>query len=240
MEQIVKDNLFRVLLAASMLLVLYILLIGIVAYSNKESIFTAISDVTYSLETFNFKTGYGPLLLFFSLFLGGLATYILEFLISLLRHSISGAIYMRQIVRMNNHVIVIGAGRIGSRIAENLRNAGYQVLIIEKDPVVANEIKEQGFKVLVGDGTDEKELKFARIEKAIAVFCVMGQDVNNLIASINARQLNKSCIIISRCNSPKNVPKFKAFGVDDVIMPEIVGADSMFADMRKLLKEKKK
>ncbi len=132
MEEIVKENLLRVLFAASMLLLLYLLLISIIAYSDKENIFSAASEVTYSLETFNFKSNYGPLLLFFSLFLGGLATYILEFTISLLRHSVSGALYMRQIVRMSGHAIIIGAGRIGSRIAENLRNAGYSVLIIEK------------------------------------------------------------------------------------------------------------
>ncbi len=67
----------------------------------------------------------------------------------------------------------------------------------------------------------------------------MGEDVDNLIAAINVRQLNRNCVLISRCNSPKNIAKFKAFGVDLVILPEIVGADTMFSEMRRLLKEKK-
>lgn len=237
MDEEIRENLYRVIIASSVLLLVFLLLVFLVALETDSSFESALGNVIYSLETFNFVSKYGPLVLFFSLFLGGLATYILEFLINVLRKGVGGALYMRQFIRMKDHFIIIGGGRIGTRIAENLYKAGRKFIIIEKDENRAIELKNMKFRVYLGDGTSEKVLKRVGIEKARGVFCCLGEDVSNLVAAINARSMNKDAIIISRCNSPSNASKFKAFGVDYVMLPEIIGADSMFEAMEKAVRK---
>lgn len=234
MEQEIKENLIKVLLTFTTLIIIFLLLVILVAIEVKTDIFSAFSDVISSLETFNFRSSYGPLVLFFSLFLGGLATYILEFTITILRKGVGGVIYMRQFVNTKDHYVILGGGRIGKRIAEDLSNAGQKCIVVEKDENRATELKQMKFKVFIGDGTTEKVLKMVNVGKAKGVFCCFGEDVSNLVAAINVKEINKDVPVISRCNSPSNVPKFKAFGVESIIMPEIVGADTMFNQMKKL------
>jgi voltage-gated potassium channel len=101
------------------------------------------------------------------------------------------------------------------------------VLIIENDDVRAMELKKLGFNVIKENSLDERAFKMANTSKAIGVFAALGQDVDNFIVVLNAKEVNKNIKIITRCNLLKNVNKFKELGADEVVLPEIVGADRM-------------
>jgi hypothetical protein len=90
-----------------------------------------------------------------------------------------------------DHVVVCGLGRLGSRIARTLRDAGYDVVGIEQDAqsgAIAR-CREDGVVVLVGDGTDPAMLRRAGAQRARYLFAVAGDDGRNLDIAIGVREL---------------------------------------------------
>ncbi|MDP8012556.1 MAG: NAD-binding protein [Nanoarchaeota archaeon] len=222
-----KEAFQRLIIALFVMILIFLLLVEIVSNQDRLSAQSSTNDIIFHLETFNFQTDYGFLLLFFSFFVGAFAVYLFEFLVLVTRKEFGGVIFMAQNLTLKNHAIVVGGGRIGSRIASLLRDSGERVLVIEKDETVAEELKRNGFKVLKENALEEKTFKMANVRRAKTVFACLGQDVDNIIVILNARSLNPDVPIISRCNSLKNVGKFRQLGANEVVLPEIVGADRM-------------
>ncbi|MCL4399298.1 NAD-binding protein [Candidatus Parvarchaeota archaeon] len=226
MDQI-KENLQKVIIAASIVLVIFFIVSALTASEQNTSIFAGSAGVITALETFNFKSNFGLFLLFLSLFLGVFSVYLFEFVISVVRDEFGGVIYMAKNIGLRNHYIVCGGGRIGERVAWLLKERGKQVLIIENDESRAMELKRLGFKVLKENSLDEKSFVMANTKRAKMVFAALGQDVDNFIVVLNAKEANKEVKVITRCNSLKNINKFRELGAAEVVLPEIVGADRM-------------
>ncbi len=222
-----KEALQRLIIASLVMILIFSLIIEITSSENHLSLQSSTDLILLDLETFNFRTNFGFLMLFFSFFVGAFAVYLFEFIIMLVKREFGGVIYMAQTISLNKHYIVVGGGRIGSRIAALLKDQGERVIIIENDETVAEELKKNGFKVLKENALEEKTYKMANIKKSKAIFACLGQDVDNIIVILNARSLNPDIPIISRCNSLKNINKFRQLGATEVVLPEIVGADRM-------------
>ena len=222
-----RENGQKLIIAALVLIVIFTIITILISEDERIGFTAAVSTVAVALETFHFDSDFGILLLFFSLFLGVFAVYLLEFLISFIRSEFGGVIYMAKGLRFRNHYIICGGGRIGERVGSLLREKGKKVLVIENDDVRAMELKKLGFNVIKENALDERAFKMANASKAIGVFAALGQDVDNFIVVLNAKEANKNMKVITRCNLLKNVNKFKELGADEVVLPEIVGADRM-------------
>lgn len=223
----VRENAQKATVAFLVLFLISAILTLLISLEQGVSIGTAASSILLALETFNFKSNFGVLLLFFSLFIGVFAVYLLEFLVSFIRNEFGGVVYMAQTIRLRNHYIVCGGGRIGERIASLLRDRHKTTIIVEENETRALELKKLGFKVLKESALEEKTFKMVNAAQAVVVFACLGQDVDNFLVVLNAREANKTAKIFTRCNSMKNVNKFRQLGATDVILPEIVGADRM-------------
>lgn len=217
----------KLIVAAMVLMVIFSLITILISEDEKIGLLVAMSTIAVALETFHFSSHFGILLLFFSLFLGVFAVYLLEFMVTVIRNEFGGVIYMTKGLRFRNHYIICGGGRIGERIGGLLKEKGKKVLVIENDDVRAMELKKLGFTVIKENALDERSFKMANAVKAAGLFAALGQDVDNFIVVLNAKEANKNIRIITRCNLLKNVNKFKELGADEVVLPEIVGADRM-------------
>ena len=222
-----RENGQKLLIAAIVLIAIFFVITILISKDENIGLSAAVSTVGVALETFHFNSDFGILLLFFSLFLGVFAVYLLEFLIAFIRNEFGGVVYMAKGLRFRNHYIVCGGGRIGERVASLLKEKGKKVLIVENDDVRIMELRKLGFNIIKGNALDERTFKMANANKAVGLFAALGQDVDNFIVVLNAKEANKNLKIITRCNMLKNVNKFKELGADEVVLPEIVGADRM-------------
>ncbi len=223
----VKEAGQKVLVSATVLVVVFLLLTLLISTDSKTTFGSAVDTISYALETFHFTLNYGIFLLFLSLFIGVFAVYLFEFLVAVIRKEFGGVIYMAQTIRFRNHYVICGGGRIGERVGSMLKERGEKVLIIEGDETRALELKKLGFRVLKENALDEKSYKMANTNMAKGLFAALGQDVDNFIVVLNAKESNKNLRVITRCNMIKNINKFKELGADEVVLPEIVGADRM-------------
>lgn len=87
-------------------------------------------------------------------------------------------------------IIVMGCGKIGKTIVENLTNEGYDVLAIDKNPDVITEITNVYDTMGVcGNGADCDTLTEAGVESADLFVAVSASDELNLLACFIAKKL---------------------------------------------------
>ncbi len=114
------------------------------------------------------------------------------------------------------YVIVVGAGKVGFYLSRHLLEGGYEVTLIEKDPVRAALVAAQlgSCASLVGDGDEMAFLASSGIERADVLAAVTGDDEDNLIACQLAKRQFHVPRTIARVNNPRNVQLFHKLGVD--------------------------
>jgi voltage-gated potassium channel len=125
-------------------------------------------------------------------------------------------------------VLIAGYGRVGSAAAKELHEMGVPVIVMDKDPVVLENVPPEFTKV-AGDATKESDLRMAGVDKVkvSAILTTYGLDANNLLATVTAKYFRPSITVISRAGSPRNVKKILKVGADVVISPEAEGGKSM-------------
>jgi trk system potassium uptake protein TrkA len=116
-------------------------------------------------------------------------------------------------------VLVIGGGNVGTYIAGELAEAGHDVLIVELDPERVTQAELSGFPDgaawLNADGCEVSELAAAHPETADVVVAVTGDDEDNLVVSLLAKQEFGVPRVVARINNPDNEWLFnETWGVD--------------------------
>jgi len=99
-----------------------------------------------------------------------------------------------------DHVVVVGLGNIGVRVAALVHEAGVPVVCIERDPQARGiaAVRALGLPVLVGDAPLESQLRRARIQYSRALAAVTSDDAANLEAGLEARAVRPEVRIVVR------------------------------------------
>jgi len=127
-------------------------------------------------------------------------------------------------------VIVAGGGSVGKFIAEQLHRAGHEVLLIEKDPTIVRRAMRDGdppgVEWFEADACEVSKLAEAKLDTADVVAAATGDDEDNLVISLLAKQEFGVPRVVARVNNPKNEWMFnEAWGVDvSVSTPHLITA----------------
>ena len=86
--------------------------------------------------------------------------------------------------------LIIGCGRVGSGLANELTLRGHQVTVVDKDPLAIERLGPvfKG-KAIVGFGFDREVLEAAGIQRADGLAAVTASDEANVIAARIARDI---------------------------------------------------
>jgi trk system potassium uptake protein TrkA len=103
-------------------------------------------------------------------------------------------------------VIVVGAGRLGSEMADALSASGRnEVTVIESDRLLADRLKGTSkARVLHGDAADPTVLEVAGALKAEVLVAVTGEDQVNLVVSLLAKRHFDVPKVVARVNDSDN------------------------------------
>jgi trk system potassium uptake protein TrkA len=124
-------------------------------------------------------------------------------------------------------VMIAGAGNVGTFIASDLHAAGHDVLVIEQDPdLVARLRPTLDIEWLAADACEVSSLYAAGMAEADVVVSATGDDEDNLVISLLAKQEFAVPRVVARVNHPKNRWLFsEAWGVDvSVSTPHLLTA----------------
>lgn len=131
------------------------------------------------------------------------------------------------IIKMKDHIIIVGFGRNGLQTTRDLLLLNKKVVVIEKnhDLIIANQYEKVVF--VEGDATEDETLELAGIHKAGALITTLPIDADNLYVVLTARSLHADLQIISRASHESSFKKLITAGASHVVMPEKVGGTHM-------------
>ncbi|MBW8712347.1 MAG: NAD-binding protein, partial [Mycobacterium sp.] len=99
----------------------------------------------------------------------------------LLSRRLSQATSRQKVRHLRNHVVVVGLGSFGIRVASDLKSAGYDVAVIERDDDnrFLSTAAQLDIPVILGDATLRQTLQAARVEEARAIAVLTQDDMVN-------------------------------------------------------------
>ncbi|HEX3333406.1 MAG TPA: TrkA family potassium uptake protein [Acidimicrobiales bacterium] len=124
-------------------------------------------------------------------------------------------------------VAIAGAGSVGTSIASDLHANGHDVLVIEKDPDLVERLRPTiDVNWLAADACEVSSLDAAGLATTDVVVAATGDDEDNLVISLLAKQEFAVPRVVARVNHPKNQWLFtQSWGVDvSVSTPQLMTA----------------
>jgi Trk K+ transport system NAD-binding subunit len=90
------------------------------------------------------------------------------------------------------HVVVVGLGNLGTRAIQQLHDLGVPVTAIDKAESARGTrlVRELGIPLIIGDASRPETLREASVHTAQALLAVSTDDVANLEAALQGRQVN--------------------------------------------------
>jgi voltage-gated potassium channel len=168
------------------------------------------------------------------LILGGVGTafYILT---SMVRYILEGEFGIRigrqrmeaKIKRLSGHFILCGYGRVGSAIANILKQQEAKFVVIDWDLNAVSKAQQAGYLTINGDATKDESLKQAGIDSAIGIIIALGDDGSTIYTTLAAKELNSSLSIVARASNEDADRKLQQAGADRVVAPESIGGMRM-------------
>ncbi|MFE2075460.1 NAD-binding protein [Streptomyces misionensis] len=101
---------------------------------------------------------------------------------------------------LGGHVVLLGLGKIGTRVLTRLRELNVPVVCVESDPEARGLATARRLRVpvVLGDVTQEGVLESAKIHRAQALLAVTSADTTNLEAALYARTVRPDLRVVLR------------------------------------------
>ena len=119
-----------------------------------------------------------------------------------------------------NHVIIIGGGRVGFRIAQVLKRLNVPLLIIELDQLRVDRAKNTDIPVVYGDASHEVVLEAAETSLARLLIITSPEVVIAQTIVQRVRKVNAEIQVIARAPGIEFLEEFKKLNISEVVIPE--------------------
>jgi len=117
-------------------------------------------------------------------------------------------------------VVVAGAGNIGRHLASDLAQRGHEVTLVELADTALGRVNAEGVTAIRGDACAPPILERAGVREADVVVAATGDDEDNLVISLLAKQEFAVPRVLARVNHPTNEWLFdEQWGVDLAVSP---------------------
>lgn len=119
-----------------------------------------------------------------------------------------------------NHVIIIGGGRVGFRIAQVLKRLNVPLLIIELDQLRVDRAKHADIPVIYGDACHEVVLEAATTSLARLLIITSPEVVIAQTIVQRVRKVNAEIQVVARAPGVEFLEEFKKLKISEVVIPE--------------------
>ncbi|MCW6028244.1 Kef-type potassium/proton antiporter (CPA2 family) [Stenotrophomonas rhizophila] len=121
---------------------------------------------------------------------------------------------------LHDHAIVIGYGRVGSALAQVLRDRGVPVMIIDDNKEHVAEAHAAGLPGIRGSAASDRVLAEAHPERAKIAVLAIPQPLEAGETLAKLRALNPGLTLLARAHSDAEVKHLLAHGADGTVMAE--------------------
>lgn len=136
--------------------------------------------------------------------------------------------------RRNRRVFILGGGRIGLHIAEELERLRFDVRLVERDEARCEKLSAKLKRTMIihAEGTEIDTLIEEGIEEADVFIAVTGNDESNILCSLLARQ-HGARRVMALVNKPELLTLAGSLGIDACVSPRLAAAGAILKYVRR-------
>lgn len=135
---------------------------------------------------------------------------------------------------LENHIIVLGYGRVGKYICRALSFVGARFVVVDFDHRIVKKLQSEGVPALYGDPADESVLETAGIKKAKAIIMAYPDRLLQEMLVTSIFNLNKDIYVLCRTHHEEDQKRLKALGVQTIVQPEFEASITLTEKILKL------
>lgn len=124
---------------------------------------------------------------------------------------------------IENHIVIVGYGRVGQHIVSLLRQMEVSCLVVEADAERIEELSQQHIPTLFGDAANSEVLTHAELGRARALVVAGPDEDASALVVAAGRDLAPKLPIIARAATEEGTKRLMELGAQDVIHPELEG-----------------
>jgi voltage-gated potassium channel len=166
--------------------------------------------------------------------LAGMAIYgyLASSIVELIAHGVlSGVLTERRknrVIRgLRDHYIIVGYGRVGRRVARELRDADVPHIALDFSPESKHFAAEDKVPYVEGTGTRDDDLENVGLAHARGLVAAGDSDVDNLYIVVSARAARPDLFIVARASTEDAARKMWRAGADRVVQPYSAAGQEM-------------
>lgn len=126
------------------------------------------------------------------------------------------------------YIVIAGLSDIGKNLAEFLAKEGNEVLVIDRDPAKCTALAENSeVTAITGDAGQKSTLEEARVRNAHAFVATAGDDSENLMICMMAKEMGVKRVI-TLVDEAEHMETFKQAGINLQVNPDMVAAKHIY------------
>lgn len=133
----------------------------------------------------------------------------------------------KRIDHIRDHTIVCGFGRMGRAVAERLVQEGEPLVVVERAVDCLEQAREEGYPVVNGCASEDEVMAAAGIERARNLISALDSEVQNIVVTLTARELNPDLFIVARAERDEEIRKLRRAGASRTVSPFQTGGNEI-------------
>lgn len=130
-------------------------------------------------------------------------------------------------LELSRHAVICGYGDVGKRVAGVLEQQKFAYLVIELDPTIISQLRNQGIPCIYGDASNPEILQHASLDKARVLICTIPDYAAEELTARNALKINPKLDIVARVHRDSDAELLKGVGVTELVLPFFEGSLEM-------------
>lgn len=128
---------------------------------------------------------------------------------------------------LTGHTVLVGYGRVGRLVAQNLEQAGWPLLVIEDGPDAIEKLRASHTEMIEGNAVKDAVLAAANLPAARLLLVAIPNAFEACQVVQQSRAANPSLEIVARAHFEAEIDQLRHYGANKVIMGEREIARSM-------------
>lgn len=137
-----------------------------------------------------------------------------------------------EFTEVEGQIILVGAHRVGGQILKYLKKEKKPFLVVDFNPHLARELRDQKINTIYGDIGDPEILDNLQIEKTKLIISTASSVIDNETLLIECKRRNNKVKVIVRADDEVDGKSLKDLGADHVILPESVTASYIIHQLK--------
>ncbi len=121
-------------------------------------------------------------------------------------------------------VVVLGGGHVGGVVVKAVRNRGFRVVVVDRDPRRLEELSRTGAATLFGDAANPAILARCGLDHANVLVIAVGDPLSARLATERALRINPRLMIAARARGQHSVVDLRDVGARRIVDPDAEAA----------------